>query len=138
LRNDGVKHAARTVRVATIFVAAAVSILIAATEALAKIVVVVVLGEIVATIAIVRIPISIRALVIGTLVILAVCLTGAEAFLVAVVHGLPKQVCAILIRLVVGAATIVTIARSRLVVRITLVIVLSVVPKRYLLLTFMF
>ena len=138
MRNDGVKHAARTVRVATIFVAAAVSILIAATEALAKIVVVVVLGEIVATIAIVRIPISIRALVIGTLVILAVCLTGAEAFLVAVVHGLPKQVCAILIRLVVGAATIVTIARSRVVVRITLVIVLTVFPKSYLLLTFMF
>jgi len=58
--------------------------------------------------------------------ILPVGFTGAEAFLVAVVHGLPEQVCAILIRLVVTAATIVTIPRSRIVIRITLVVMLAV------------
>jgi hypothetical protein len=68
--------------------------------------------------------------------ILPVCLSSAEAFLVAVVYGLPEQVCAIFIRLVVAAATVVAIARSRVVVRITVVIVLTLVPKSYLLLTF--
>ncbi len=71
-------------------------------------------------------------------VILQVSFTGAEAFLVTVVHGLPEQVCAILIRLVVTAATIVTIARGSVVIRITLVVMPAVVPKRYLLLTFTF
>jgi hypothetical protein len=136
LRHDGVKHAVRAVRVTTIFIAAVVAILVAATEALPEIVVVVVLGQIIATIAVVRVPISIGVLVVGTPPILPVCLTGAEAFLVAVVYGLPEQVCAIFIRLVVAAATIVTVARSRVVLRITLVIVLPLVSKTYLLLTF--
>jgi hypothetical protein len=136
LRHHGVKHAVRAVRVTTIFIAAAVAVFIAATEALPEIVVVVVLGQIITTIAVVRVPISIRVLVVGTPLILPVCLTGAEAFLVAVVYGLTEQVRAIFICLVVAAAAIVTVARSRVVVRITTVIVLTLVPKSHLLLTF--
>ena len=70
--------------------------------------------------------------------ILPVGFAGAEAFLVTMVHGLPEQVCAIFIRFVVTTATIVTIAGSGVVVRITLVVMLTVVPKCYLLLTFTF
>jgi hypothetical protein len=117
-------------------IAAAVSVFVAALEALAEIVVIVVLGQIVATVAVVRVPVGIRVAVVGMPAILPVCLSSGEAFLVAIVHGLPEQVCAILIRLVVAAATIVAIARSCVVVRITIVIVLTVVPKSYLLLTF--
>ena len=54
------------------------------------------------------------------------CLPGAEAFRIPVVHGLTEQLCAVLIGLVVAAAAIVTIDRSRVVVRIVLVVVVSV------------
>ena len=117
-------------------IATAVSVFIAALEALAEIVVVVVLGQIISTVAVVRVPVGIRVAVVGMPAILPICLSSGEAFLVAVVYGLPEQVCAILIRLIVAAATTVAIARSRVVVRITIVIVLTVVAKSYLLLTF--
>jgi hypothetical protein len=71
-------------------------------------------------------------------VILPICFTGMETFLVAVVYGLPEHVCAILIGFVVAAATIVTITRSSVVVRITLVIVVTVVAESHLLSTLTF
>ncbi len=71
-------------------------------------------------------------------VILPICLTGTEAFLVAVIHCVPKQICAIFIGFVVAPTTIVTITRSGVIVRITLVIVVTVVTKRHLLLTLTF
>ena len=57
-----------------------------------------------------------------------------EAFLVAVVHRLAKRVRAILIRLVVVAATLVAIDRSCVEVGITIVIGVPVILEKYLLL----
>jgi hypothetical protein len=136
LRQESVQDARPAVRILTILITAAVAVFIATLEAFAEIIVVVVLGQIVATVAVVRVPIGIRVALVGMPAILPICLSGAEAFLVAVVYSLPEQVCAILIRLVVPAATIVTITRSRVVVRITIVVVLTLIPKSYLLLTF--
>ena len=74
-------------------------------------------------------------MVVGTPAILAVCRSGPEAFLIAVVHGLAEQIRAVLIRLVVAAAAIVPIDRSRVEVRIAIIIGVPVVLKRNLLLT---
>jgi hypothetical protein len=60
---------------------------------------------------------------------------GPEAFLVTVVNRLAEQVCAVLICLVVASATTVTIDRSRVEVRIAIVIGVTVVLEKYLLLT---
>ena len=73
---------------------------------------------------------------LGVITSAPVSFPGAKAFLVAMVHDLPEQVCAILIRLVVIAAAIVTIARSGVVVGISFEIVPTIVPKCHLLLTF--
>ena len=66
--------------------------------------------------------------------ILAVRRSGLEAFLVPVVHGLAEQVGAVLIGLVVAAATMVAIDRSRVEVRIAIIIRVMVVLQKYLLL----
>src|ERR1700737_52744 len=134
LRQEATKHAIRAVRIGTVLIAAVVAVVIAATEALTKIVVVVVLVYIIATIAVIRVLIGIRVLIVGTPAILPVCLSGAEAFLVTVVHTLPEQIRAVLIRLVVAAATIVTIVRSRVEVRIIIVIVVTLILEIYSLL----
>jgi len=114
-------------------IAVVVAIFIAATETLAKVVVVVVLGYIITVIAVVRVLIGIRVLIAGGPAILPVCLSGTEAFLITVVHGLPKQICAVFIRLVVAAATVVTIIGSRVEVRIIVVIVALVLETHVLL-----
>jgi hypothetical protein len=64
-----------------------------------------------------------------------VCLSGLEAFLIPVVHGLPEEVCAVLIHLVVRSATPVTIVRSHVVARIVVVIVITIILYTRLLLT---
>jgi len=110
-----------------------VAICIAATETLAKVVVVVVLGYIITTIAEVRVLIGIRVFVVVTPAILPVCLSGQEALLITVVHGLAKQICAVLIRLVVAAATVVTIVPTRVEVWIIVVIVALVLEAHVLL-----
>jgi hypothetical protein len=115
-------------------IAAVVAIFIAAAETLAKVIVVFALGYIITTIAVVRVLIGIRALVVVTPAILPVCLSGQEALLITLVHSLPKQIGAVLIRLVVAAATVVTIVRSRVEVWIIVVIV-AVVLEAHLLLT---
>ena len=84
------------------------TIFIATTEALAEVIVVFVLLYITAAVAVVRVLIGIRALIVGTPPILPVCLSGGEAFLIPIVHSLPEQIRAVLIRLVVGAGTIIT------------------------------
>jgi len=114
-------------------IAVVVAIFIAATETLAKVVVVVVLGYIITVIAVVRVLIGKRVLVVGGPAILPVCPSGAEAFLITVVHGLPKQICAVSIRLVVSAATVVTIIGSRVEVWIIAVIVALVLETHVLL-----
>ena len=114
-------------------IAVVVAIFIAATETLAKIVVVVVLGYVITVIAVVRVLIGKRVLVVGSPAILPVCLSGAEAFLITVVHGPPKHICTVLIRFVVAAATVVTITGSRIEVWITVVIVALVLETHVLL-----
>ena len=93
---------------------AVIAIFIAATEALAEIVVIVTLVYVVTAITIVRVLIAITLFKVGPVAILPVCLSRSKALLVAVVHGLTKQVCAVLIRLVVAAATKVSIIRRRI------------------------
>ena len=121
--------------IAAILIAAVEAIFIAATEALAKVVVVGVLVNIIASIAVVCVLIGVGVLVAGTPAIHPVCLSRLVAFRVTVVHGLPEQVYAILICLVVDAATIVSIVRSRVEERITVVIMVAIVLETYLLLT---
>ncbi len=128
---DGVKHAVRTIFINAILILAVVAVLIASTESLAEVVVVVVLRNVIAVVAVVRVLIGVRAPVVGTPAILAVCRSGLEAFLVTVVHCLAERVRAILIRLVVVAATLVAIDRSCVEVRITIVIGVPVILKKY-------
>jgi hypothetical protein len=59
LRHNGAKHAIGAVRIATILIAAVVPVVVSTLEALAKVVVVVVLGHVVAAIAVVRVLIGI-------------------------------------------------------------------------------
>ncbi len=118
---------------ATVLIAAVVAVLITALEALAEVVVVGALGYVITTIAVVRVLIGIRALVVRAPAVLAVCLSGKEALLVPIVHGLSKHVGAVLIGLVVLPAAPVAIVRSRVEVGITVVIV-AIVPEIHLLL----
>ena len=48
------------------------------------------------------------------------------AFRIAIVHGLAQQVRAVLVRLVIAGPALVTIARCRVEVRVTIVIVVTV------------
>jgi len=120
---------------ATILIAAVVAIFIAALETLTKVVVVVGPRYIKTTIAVVRVLISIRALVVKAPPVLPVGLSGKEALLITVIHGLPKHIGAVLIRLIVPTATPVTIVRSGVEEWITVVIV-TIVPEIHLLLTY--
>jgi len=79
LRQEGNKHAIRAVRIGAKLIAAVVAVVIAATEALAKVLVVRVPVDVIAVIAEVRVLIGIRVSVVGTPAILAVCLSGPEA-----------------------------------------------------------
>ena len=133
-RHHDLQHAIPAVRVAAVVVAAGVAVFIAATETLAEIEVVVVLVYVIAAIAVVGVLVGIRILVAGTPPILSVGPPGAEAFLVAVVHGLPENVCTVLVDLVVVAATTVPIDGSGVVIRIMIVIVVPIVPETRLLL----
>jgi hypothetical protein len=132
---NGAKDGVLATRITAISIAAVIAIFIAATEALAKVIVVFVLGYIKTIIAIVRVLIGIRALVVGSPVILPVGLSGEEALLITVVHGFSKQISAVLIRLVIAAAAVITIVRSRVEVGIIVVIV-AIIPQAHLLLAY--
>ncbi len=128
------KHDIRTVRIFPVLIAAVESVFVAMTKALPKIVVVLVLVDVIARVAIVRVLIGERTLVVGMPAILPVRFSSAEALLVTVVHRLTQQVCAVLIRLVVSVTAMVTIDRSRVEIRIMIVIMFAVVTYAYLLL----
>ena len=130
------KHDIRAVRILPVLMAAVESVFVAVTKALPKIVVVLVLVDVIARVAIVRVLIGERALVVGMPAILPVRFSGAEALLVTVVHGLTQQVCAILIRFVVSVTAMVTIDRRRVEIRIMIVIVVAVATYAYLLLAY--
>ena len=112
-------------REAAILIAAVEAIFIASTKTFAEVVVVVVPLYVVATIAVVGVSKGIRVFKAEIPAILPVCLSGAEALRIAVVHGLPEQIDTVLVRLVVRAATVVAIAVRRVEVRIAIVIVLT-------------
>lgn len=135
LLQNAVENVIVSVGITTISVSSVVTIFIAATEALAEVVVVVVLAYIVAAIAIVCVPIDKRASVVGMPAISMVSPSGSKAFLITVSHGLLQQPDPVLIRFVIGAATMVTIVRGSVEVRIMVIIVVTLVPDTYLLLT---
>lgn len=134
LPEGDLKHDIRAVRILPVLVAAVESVFVAVTKALPKIVVVLVLVDVIARVAIVRVLIGERITVVGMPAILPVRFSSAEALLVTVVHGLTQQVCAVLIRLVVPMTSMVTIDRSRVEIRIMIVIVLAAAMYAYLLL----
>jgi hypothetical protein len=117
-----------------ILIAAPIAIIITAPEALAEIVVVGVLVDIIAGVAIVRVLVGEGVLITGTPPVHPVRLPGLEAFRITIVHGLPEQVCAILIYLIIGARTKVSISRSRIEIWISVIIMVAVIPETYLLL----
>ena len=134
-RQHGAQDGVPSGRMHAISVAAVIAIFIAATEALAEVVAVVVPLYVEATISVVPILIGIRIQVIERPAILPVCLSSPETLLIAIVHGLPEHDGAVLIRLVVAASTRVPIAWRRVEVGITAVVVVGCVLDTQLLLT---
>ena len=102
-----------------------VPILIAAAETLAEVKIVVGWVYVIAGITVVSVLVRVRVLVAKGPVILPVRLSGAKAFLVPIVHGFPKEIRAISIRLVVAAATEVPIARCGVEIRVTDVVIVA-------------
>ena len=88
LPEGDLKHDIRAVRIFPVLVAAVESVFVAVTKAPPKIVVVLVLVNVIASVAIARVLIGERALVVGLPAILPVRFSSAEALLVTVVHGL--------------------------------------------------
>ena len=120
----------------TVLITAVVAVLIAATESLAEVVVVIVPVDIKAIVAEVRVLIGVRVLVVGMPPVLAVCLSGPEAFAVAVVHCLPQHIGAVLIDLVVVAAALVPINRGGVIVGVSVIVAVALVLKTKLFLSF--
>lgn len=114
---------------------AVVTVFVAATESLTEIIVVLVSGYVVAVVAIVSILVGIGLSKVVRPAVFAIRLPGPEAFLVTIVNRLAEIICAVPIGLVVTAAAIVAITWSRVEVRITIVIWVTVVLEKYLLLT---
>ncbi len=135
LRHNRPQNGIVAAGVDTILIAALVAIFIAATEALAEVVVVILLVYVKAIIAVVRVLIGIRVFIVVAPTIRPVCLSGAVALIIAVVYGLLEQICTVLIRFVVPAATRVTIIRGSVEVRIIIVIVVLLILETFLLLT---
>lgn len=88
---------------------AVVSVSVPALEPLAEVIVVLVLVDVAAVVSIVGVAISRRVLVVSRPAILSVGLTEAHALLVAVVHGLPHHIGAVLVCLAIDAAVVVAI-----------------------------
>jgi hypothetical protein len=112
----------RTVRLVSILVLVVVSVFVPATEALAKIISVVLGIQIVSVVAVVRVLIGVAALKIAAPVVLAIGNSCPEAFSVAVIHRLPQQIRTVLVGLVIDPAAIVTIDRCGIEVGIVVVV----------------
>lgn len=100
-----------------------VAVFVAPLEALAKVISVVFRVNVVAVVAVGRVLVGIALAEVGAPIVLTVGLSGAEAFLIAIVHRLAQRVGAVLIDFVVGAAAVVTINRSGIEVGIIVVVV---------------
>ena len=88
---------------------AVVSVCVPALESLAEVIVVLALVDVVAGVSIVGIAIRGRILVVPRPAILSIGLPEAHALLIAVVHGLPQDVGAVLVCLAIDAAVVVPI-----------------------------
>jgi hypothetical protein len=121
------------VRIAAILIPAVKAVFIAAAEALAEVVAVVALVYEVAPIAVVPLLIGIRVLIAGPPTVLAVCLSGAIALLIAIVDGLPEQIHAVLIGVIVVAAERVPIIRGRIKEQVAIGVVVTCVLETYVL-----
>jgi hypothetical protein len=103
---------------------------------LTEIVVVFIPVYIVATVAVVRILIGISVPVVGAPAVLTVSLSGSEALLIAIVHGLAEDIGAVLIDFIVAAAATVAPTRGGVEIRVMVVIVVAIVPETYFLLPY--
>lgn len=102
------------IRVRAIPGAAVVTVLKTAPKTFAEVVAVLRQVNIVTIVAICRVLISVRILVVETPPVLSIRLTGAHAFLIAEVQGPPKHIGTVLIRLIVSTAAIVAVAVRRI------------------------
>lgn len=116
LAQNGAKDAVASVVEASILITAVIAILIPATETFAEVVAVLLEIDVVAAIAIGRVLIGVRVLIVETPSVLTVGRARVIALLIAVVDRLPQHLRSILIGLVVAAAAIVTIVRAVIVV----------------------
>ena len=133
MRHNVVQHGIVAIVVAAISITPVVTIFITAAKSLAEVVIVVGPVYVVAAVAEVGVPIGVRVSVVAAPTVVPVCLAGAEAFLIPVVHRLPEHFRAVFVGLVVPPATIVTIDRSRIEVWVTVVIE-AMVPEMDMLL----
>ena len=79
LRQNVIQDGIISISEATISIAAVVAIFIAATKALAEVEVIFASVYVIATIAVIRVPIGVRVFVVATPSVVPVCLSGAEA-----------------------------------------------------------
>src|SRR5690606_33344524 len=114
-------HLAALVAVA-VAVAAAVAVLVAALETLAEVVGVLVVGDVAAVVAVAGVDVAVAAAVVVAPAVLAVGATGAQAFAVAVAHGLAHQVGTVAVGLVPAAAVGIAVAGGGVVERIARVV----------------
>jgi hypothetical protein len=119
---------------ATISCAAVIAVVVAFVETLAKVVVVVALFDITPRKTVVRVAIGKGILVVVSPAILPIRLAATKPFLIAVVDGLSEQVRAILVRLTVVSAQVVTVAPGRVEEWVTTVVVIAVALNLQLLL----
>src|SRR5882672_2707877 len=103
-------------RITPVLIAAVVAVFITATEAFAKVILIVGNVDIVSVIAVTGIQIRIAILWIKLPSVLPVCLSGVEALFVTSIDGLSEQVRPVLIHVVVLAIAIVAIVRRAVVV----------------------
>src|SRR5690606_23272082 len=114
-------------------VAAVVAVIVAALEALAEVVVVLALRDVIAVVAVAGVLVGVAVAVVGAPAVLAVGAAGMQPFLVAVVDGLADQRGAVVVRPVPVALVGVPVAGGRVVVRIVVVVVGTRAPAHLLL-----
>jgi hypothetical protein len=131
-RQDIPQNAVGAIRVNAVLVAVAEAIFVAAAKAFPKIIVVVGLVDIVATVSVISVLVGERGLIVAVPAVFAVGGACAEPFLIAVVHSLSQQIRAVLIGLIICAAAVVAINRSCIEVRIVVVIMVLVAPANLL------
>ena len=125
LRQNRAQTGIVTGGVAAISVAPVITIVISALEAFAEIMVIFGLIHVVAIKAVIRILVSIGVSIVEPPTIFSVRLPSEESLFIPVVHGLPQQIRRILVYFVIAAAAIVAITRSRIKIRVGVIIIVT-------------